>query len=115
MTTTSRAAITEMVRAKFGDKDFDQVIGQPKSASIQLLITQLAEVASSFQWRGNHGCLALILNDAEARATTGITDRDCSPLAQLDAINPVIDDNTTGREILKLQEEQKTVWQDFDL
>ena len=118
MTTTSRAAITEMVREKFGDKDFDQVIGQPTSASIQLLITQLAEVASSFptrQWRGNHGCLALVLNEAEARATTGITDLDCGPQGEPAAINPNITDETKGRELLTMQQEQKTVRQEFDL
>ena len=53
MSTTSRAAITEMVREKIGDKDFDQVIGQPTSATIQLLITQIAEVASSFTTQCN--------------------------------------------------------------
>ena len=51
MTTTSRAAITEMVRAKFGDKDFDQVIGQPTSASIQLLINIINDHAMSSKVR----------------------------------------------------------------
>ena len=118
MTTTSRAAITEMVRAKFMDKDFDQVIGQPTSASIQLLVTQLAEVASSFstrQWKGDHGCLALVLSEIEMRFTTNITDLDCSRLAQPAIINPAITDETKGRELLKLQEEQKTLWQEYDL
>ena len=118
MTTTSRAAMTEMVRAKFMDKDFDQVIGQPTSASIQFLVTQLAEVASSFstrQWKGDHGCLALVLSEIEMRFTTNITDLDCSRLAQPAIINPAITDETKGRELLKLQEEQKTLWQEYDL
>ena len=118
MSTTSRAAITEMVRAKFGDKDFDKMIGQPSSTSIQLLITQLAEVASSFstrQWKGNHGCLALVLDETEMRFTSGINNLDCSAIAQPATINPAITDETKGRDLLKLQEEQKTLWQDYDL
>jgi hypothetical protein len=106
------------VRAKFGDKDFDQMIGQPTSTSIQLLITQLAEVASSFstrQWKGNHSCLALVLNETEMRFTSGITNLDCGPIAQPATINPAILDKTKGRELLKLQEKQKTIWQEYDL
>ena len=52
--TASHAVITEMVRAKFDDKHFDKMVGQPKSTIIQLLITQLSEVTSSFptrQWK----------------------------------------------------------------
>jgi hypothetical protein len=118
MSTTSSAAITEMVRAKFGVKDFDQMIGQPTSTSIQLLITQLAEVACSFstrQWKANHGCLTLVLDETEMRFTSGITSLDCGPIAQPATINPAILDETKGWELLKLQEKQKTLWQEYDL
>ena len=84
MSTTSRAGITEMVRGKTEDKDFDQMIGQPTSATIQLLITQITKVSSSFttcQWKGNHGCIVLVIGEAETHTTTGITNLDCSPLA----------------------------------
>ena len=73
------------------------MIGQPTSASIQLIIAQLAEVASSFptrQWKGNHG--SLVLNEAKARAITSITNLSCSPQAQPDATNPENDNGTTG-------------------
>ena len=52
--TASHAAITETVRAKFDDKHFDKMVGQPTSTIIQILITQLSEVASSpptRQWK----------------------------------------------------------------
>ena len=49
--TTACAAIAEMVRAKFGDKHFDKMAGQPTSTSIQLLTTQIAKVVSSFLTR----------------------------------------------------------------
>ena len=118
MSTTSRPAITKMVRKKIGDEDFDQMISQPTSATIQLLITQIAEVESSFttcQWKQKHGCLALVLDRTKMCFTIGINDLNCSPLAQSDAINPVIDNDMKGRELLALQEEQKTLWTEFDL
>ena len=91
--TTARAAIAEMVRAKFGDKHFDKMVWQPTSTSIQLLIAQLAEVASSFptrQWKGNHGCIALALDEAEMRLITGDSNLACGPIPELDTINPAI-------------------------
>ena len=99
MSKTSCAAITEMVRAKFGDKEFDQILGQPTSATIQLLVIQIAEVASSFttrQWKGNHGCLALVLEKTEMRSTSSIVNLDCSSLNHPAAINPAITNETKG-------------------
>ena len=118
MSTTSRAAITEMVREKIGDKDFGQMIGQSTSATIQLLVTQIAEVASSFttrQWKGNHGRLALVLDETEMRSTSTIANLSYSPLAQSDAINLSITNNMKGQELLALQTDQKTLWTEFDL
>ena len=94
------------------------MIGQPTSARIQLLITQLVEVASSFsicQWKGNHGCLALILNETKMHFASGIDNLDCWLIAQPATINSEITDETKGRELLKPQEEQKTLWQEYDL
>ena len=60
-------------------------------------------------------CLVLILNETEMRFTSNINDLDCSPLAQPSIINPTIIDETKGQELLKLQEEQKTLWREYDL
>ena len=49
------------------------------------------------------------------RTMTGITNLDCSPQAELAAINPAIRNNMTGRELLTFQQDQKTVQQEFDL
>ena len=118
LSTSSCAVITKIVRAKFGYKDSGQMIVQPTSTSIQLRITQLAEVASSFstrQWKGNYGYIALVLNETEMHFMSGINDLDCWPIAHPVTINPAIDDEKKGRELLKLQEEQKTLWQEHDL
>ena len=94
MSTTSRAAITEMVREKFGDKDFNKMIGKPTSATIQLIVTQISKVSSSFtkcQWEGNHSCialaLALVLDETKMRSTSGINDLNCSQLDKPATIN----------------------------
>ena len=49
------------------------------------------------------------------RITTSIADHDCSPLTHPDVINPVITNKTKGQELLALQQEQKTLWMEFDL
>ena len=110
--TTACAAIAEMVRAKFGDTHFDKTVGQPTPAIIQLITTQISEVASSFftrQWKGHHGYIAFVLDKPETRLLTGISDLACGPIPEPDAINPAIQDDTKGHNLLKLQEDQKTL------
>ena len=82
------------------------MIGQLTSVTIQLLVIQIAEVASSFttrQWKGNHGCLVLVLNVNQIIFTSGIGNLDCSPLDQPDVINPAITNDTKNLELLALQ------------
>ena len=103
--TTPPAAIADMVRAKFSNKHFNKTIGQTTLKIIQVLITQLAEVASSFptnQWKGNHGCLALVLNEDKMRLLMGDKNLACRPIPKPYIIHPLIVNETKGHNIFKL-------------
>ena len=49
------------------------------------------------------------------RLLTGDNNLACRPIPNPDAINLLILDNTKGRNLLKLQEDQKTLWYKYDL
>ena len=104
--TKSCLAIAEIVSSNFGYKHLDKMVSQPTSTIIQILITQLAEVTSSFptyQWKGHHGCLALVLDEAEMCLLTGDNNLAYRPIPKMDAINLLIVDDTKGRDIFKFQ------------
>ena len=39
----------------------------------------------------------------------------CGPIPKPDAVNPLVIDNKKVRDLLKLQEDQKTFWREYDL
>ena len=49
------------------------------------------------------------------RLLTGDNNLACRPIPNPDAINLLILDNTKGHNLLALQEDQKTLWQKYDL
>ena len=86
--------------------------------SIQLLITQIYEVAIIFpthQWKGHCGCLVLILNESKMRLLTVNNDLARRPIPKRDAVNPLIANDTKGRDLIILQEDQKTLYKEYDL
>ena len=116
--TTSPAAIADMARAKFSNEHFDKIVGQTTFKIIQVLINQLSEVADRFptnQWKGNIGCLALVLHEAKMRLLMGDKNPACRPTPKPDVVNLLIINERKGHGILKLKEDQKNLWQEYEL
>ena len=91
-------------------------MGQPTLNFVRHLIDQLVELASHFaitEWGGKHGFLLLVLAETKMRLAAGIQDLKCGHMKRPKLINPKIDDDTKGREILQLQEDHKVNWKDY--
>ena len=112
--TSTVMAITKMVQGRLKAVPFDPLIGQPTRHSVRHLIDQIAGFTihfSSSHWWRRHGCLTLMLSDAEMRLVTGDAALYCARLPLLARINAQITDATVGRALLHLQEEHNVVWQ----
>ena len=57
----------------------------------------------------------LVLDEAKMRLLTGNNNLACRPIPKQDTINLLIVDDTKGRNLLKLQEDHKTLWYKYDL
>ena len=61
------AGIREMVRDSIIGKPVDKMISHPTLSTHKHLVNQLAQAAGDIEtvaWGGNHGCIALVLEDA---------------------------------------------------
>ena len=97
--TANEATVREAVRAIIAHMPIDRIIGQPTNASLNNLKQQIAKIAAAVKttkWGGRHGHLALVLNNAEYQAVTGVatitTDRLPPP--------PIVPDGLTNNTTL---------------
>ena len=107
---TSIAAIREMVRESNSAKPIDKMVGHPSTTSHKNLVNQLAQAAGdikSTEWGGNHGTIALVLEDEPYQTLTGDLNLSTAWQNMPDAVHPDIDARTSNFELLTLQEEQK--------
>ena len=57
----------------------------------------------------------LILNESKMRLLTVNNDLARRPIPKRDAVNPLIANDTKGRDLIILQEDQKTLYKEYDL
>ena len=113
---TSIAAIREMVRESIMAKPIDKMVGHPTTTSHKHLVNQLAQAAGDIEstaWGGNHGTIALVLEDGPYQTLTGDANLSTAWQDQPDAVHPDIDARTTKFDMLTLQEEQKLVIMEY--
>ena len=114
--TATMTAITKMVRGRMEAVLLNSIVGQPNLNSVQHLVEQIADFTSHFgttKWGGKHGFLPLILSKAKVRLAARDKTLDCKRLANPDILNPKMDDNKKGRNILQIQEDQRVQWKEY--
>ena len=109
---TSIAAIRDMVQKSILEKPIDKMVGHPSTTSHKHLVNQLAQAAGdieSTEWGGNHGTIALVLEDGPYQTLTGDPNLLTAWPDMPNAVHPDIDAQTSKFELLTLQEEQKLI------
>ena len=94
----------------------EEIVGQSTLNSVQHFVYQLAAFASHFattEWGGKQGFLPLMLTETKIRLAAGIQDLECGRIKRPEILNPKIEDNTKGCNILQLQEDHKIHWQEY--
>ena len=107
---TDIAGIREMVRDSIMGKPVDKMIGHPTLSTHKHLVNQLAQAAGDIEtvaWGGNHGCIALVLEDAQYQTLTGDPTSNTDWQDVPDNVHPDIDETCSEFELLTLQAEQK--------
>jgi hypothetical protein len=66
-------------------------------------------------WGGQHGLLALVLDNTDYKSITKLATQTTALITQPDAVNQGITNQSTPFEILTLQAETKTLQKEFDL
>ena len=93
------------------------MVNDVKLHSIQKLREKLADFASfspSIAWGGgDHGYLPLVLSQDKMRVVANNNHLDCSCIDDPKLANPAITIDTKGIYILKIQDEQLTLWANF--
>ena len=105
--TANVTAINKMVRKRTEAVPLNTIAGQPTLNSIQHLVKQLVTSASHIataKWGGKHGLLPLVLIEYKTQLAAGDNNLDCKWIAKTELLNPIIEDDTKGRELLQLQE-----------
>ena len=109
---TSIAAIRKMVQKSILAKPIDKMVGHPSTTSHKNLVNQLAQAAGdieSKEWGGNHGTIALVLEDEPYQTLTGDPNLLTAWQDMPNAVHPDIDARTSKFELLTLQEDQKLI------
>ncbi len=78
-------------------------------------MAQMVAPINTTAWRGQHGLLALVLEDTDYKSITKLTMQNTALVTQPDAINQGITNQSTPFKILTLQAETKTLQKEFDL
>ena len=114
--TATVTAITEMVRVRMEAVPHKAIMGQPTLNSVRHLVSQLAEFTSHFattEWGGNHGFLLLVIIETKKRLFDWIQDLEYGRIKWPKTLNPKIEDNTKGHELLQLQKDHKINWKEY--
>ena len=113
--TETVTAITKMIRGQMEAVLLNKIVGQPNLNSVRQLVEQIVAFVSHFatiKWGYKHGLLPLLLREAKMRLAAGCNTLNCERLSNPKLLKPNIKDDTKGREILQIQEEQKVQWQE---
>ena len=114
--TETVTAITKMVRARMEAVPIDAIMGHHNLNSIRHLVDQLSSFVSNLattKWGGKHGFLPLVLTDTKMRLADGIQDPKCRRIKRPELLNPKIEDDTKGHELVQIQEDHKVNWQEY--
>ncbi len=99
-------------------KPLDVIVGQPTTKSMNKMMEQMAQMVAPVKttaWGGQHGLLALVLDNTDYNSITKLTTQTTRLVTQPDAVNQGITDQSTPFKILTLQAEMKTLQKEFDL
>ncbi len=78
-------------------------------------MAQMVAPIKTTAWGGQHGLLALVLDNTDYKSITKLTTQTTALVTQPDAVNQGITNQSTQLEILTLQAEVKTLQKEFDL
>ena len=93
-------SIREAIREKIYSLPLDKVIGQPSMKTWQHTREQSCKIVAQVKttyWGGRHGCLALVLNNAEFRTATGDPNADTDRQPKPSLVHPQINRHHTSR------------------
>ena len=99
-------------------KPLDTIVGQPTTDAMDRMTEQMAQMVAPVKttaWGGLHGSLALVLDDTDYATITRNAVTSTTRVNQPPAVHPDIDDQTSGRELLRLQAVTKQLQKEFDL
>ncbi|MDB4430448.1 hypothetical protein N9140_00660, partial [bacterium] len=74
MPTTTEAEIYDAVQQKMDRAPIEKIVGKPTTTTVDKMELQMGRFVAGIrtdQWGGNHGHLALIVNDAKLQTLTG--------------------------------------------
>jgi hypothetical protein len=94
------------------------IVGQPTTKSMNKMMEQMTQMVAPIKtttWGGQHGLLALVLDDTDYKSIPKLTMQTTPLVTQPDAINQGITNQSTPFKILTLQAEMKTLQKEFDL
>ena len=103
-------AITEMFRWRVEAVPINAMVVHPTLNSVWNLVDQLVAFPVHFattKWGGKHGFFPLVLTEIKMRLAAGIQDLEYGCIKQPELLNPKIEDDTKGREVLQIQEDHK--------
>ena len=106
--TATVTTVTKMMRGWMESVPLNKIVGQTTLNSLRHLVDQLATFGSHFattKWVDKHGFLRLFLNEDKMCLAARYNNLNCEQLAKLEILNPKIEDNIKGHEILQLQED----------
>ena len=103
-------AITKMVRGGIEAVPIYSIVGQPTLNYIQHPVKQNAAFASHFATTkcvGNHGFLPLVITETKMCIAYQNQKLDCERIKNTELLNPKIEEDTKGSELLRFQEEHR--------
>ncbi len=111
-TSAAGLSVRQTVSLIISAKPLNVIVGQPTTKSMNKMTEQIAQMVAPVKmtaWGGQHGSLALVLDDTDYKNITKLTKQTTALITQPDAVNQGITDQSTPLEILTLQAEMKTL------
>ena len=86
------------------------IVGHPTLNFVWHLVEDLTAFTSHFattKWRGKHNLLLLVPVKTKIRFAAGNQNLDCKRIKNTELLNPKIEEDTKGSELLRFQEEHR--------
>ena len=115
---TPGASIDLMVEARFKAAVFPRLDAMPTILSINKLVKEIAQVATSLKtrmWGGLHGCLALVLEETEMRHVANNPMLDCDRMEKPPFTHSHVTPLTTVTKYKQLTNKHKVTWDEYHL